>query len=152
MFSNQQNHYKCYFTWKYNMLLKEHKQIHKQSEFMSFLCNYQTKISNFCTNTNRVTAIYNCSSVTCAIITKIHWSRLKNRKIFVLKCQYLRVKSSKTIISITMVEKHKISKYLQTFISVIYAAMQSNSLFSCIITINAGKGIKNNIMQLMDTA
>ena len=89
----------------------------------------QTKIRNCCTNTNIVTVRYNCSSVTCAIITKIHRRRLKNTTTFVLKCQYLIIASAKTIISITMVEKHKISKYLQTFISVIYATIQSNLFF-----------------------
>ena len=97
------------------MLLKEHKQIHKQFEFMCFPCNYANKNWEICTNTKRVTARYKCSSVTCAIITKIHRTRLKNTTIFVLKCQYLRVTSAKIIVGITMVEKYKVSKDLQTF-------------------------------------
>ena len=51
----------------------------------------QTKIRNCCTNTNRVTARCNCSSVTRSIITTMNGSRLKITRIFVRKCQYLSV-------------------------------------------------------------
>ena len=51
----------------------------------------QTKIRNCCTNTKRVTAIYNCSSVTTLIKITLKGSKLKITQIFVFKCQYLSV-------------------------------------------------------------
>ena len=105
----------------------------------------QTKIRNCCTNTNRVTARYNCSSVTSSIITTMNGSRLKITRIFVCKCQYLSVTFSKILIGIKMVEKHKTRKNQQTF----YKCNMCNNTIKitlyCITTRKAAKGIKNII-------
>ena len=55
----------------------------------------QTKIKNCCTNTSRVIARYNCSSVTSSFITAMNGSRLTITRIFVCKCQYLNVTFAK---------------------------------------------------------
>ena len=44
---NQQKGYKCNFTWKYHMLLKEHKQRHKQPDLMCYIGNYTNKNLEF---------------------------------------------------------------------------------------------------------
>ena len=56
----------------------------------------------------------------------------------------------KSYIGIAMVEKHKKSKDLQTFYKFDMCIYIIKLIFYCIITWNAAKGIKNNIMQLMD--
>ena len=88
--------------------------------------------------------------MTCAIITTIHGSKLKNTTIFVFRCQYLSVTFAKIVIDLKMVEKHKMSKDQQTFIGVTFATIQSILLFHCKTTRKVAKGIKNKIMQLMD--
>ena len=102
----------------------------------------QTKIRNCCTNTNRVTTRYNCSSVTSSIITLMN---RKITKIFECKCQYLSVTFSKILIGITMVEKHKTRKNQQIFYK---CSMCNNTIkitLYCITTRKAAKRIKNII-------
>ena len=84
-----------FFTWKYHMLLEEHKQIHKQSEIMCYMRTMQTTIRNCCKNTNRATARYNYSSVTSSIIITMNESRLKITRIYVCKYQSLSVTFAK---------------------------------------------------------
>ena len=106
----------------------------------------EIKIKNCCTNTNRDTDIYNCSSVTCSIITTMNGSMLNITRIFLCKCQYLSVKFAKILIRIKMVEKHKTRKNQQTF----YKCNMCNNTIKitlyCITTRNAAKGIKNIII------
>ena len=92
------------------------QQIPKQPELMCYMCNYANKKNrSCCTNTNRVTARYNCSSVTSLIITTMNGRRFNITRIFVCKCQYLSVTFAKIIIGIKMVENHKTRKNQQTF-------------------------------------
>ena len=105
----------------------------------------QTKIKNCCTNTNRVTARYNCSSVTCSIITTMNGSRLKITRIFVCKCQYLSVTFVKILIGIKIVEKYKTRKNQQA----VYKCNMCNNTIKitlyCITIRKAAKGIENMI-------
>ena len=88
--------------------------------------------------------------MTFAIITTIQGRRLKNTTIILFGCQYLSVTFAKILSCITMVEKLKMSKDQQTFHCVTLATIQSNSIFYCITTRKAAKGIKKKNMQLMD--
>ena len=114
------------------------------------MCYMKTTIMNYNTNTKRVTATHNCSSVICAIITTIHRSRLKNTTIFVFRCQYLSVTFAKILSGIKMEEKHKMSKDQQTFYwcnicnyKIKLAFLLHNYKKSC-------KRDKEKIMQLME--
>ena len=97
------------------MLLKKHQLIHKQQELMGYMCNYANKNQKLLQKHKRVTARYNCSSVTSSIITTTNRSKLKIKRIFVCKCQYLRITFTKVLSGIKMVEKHKNRKNQQTF-------------------------------------
>ena len=103
----------------------------------------QTTIRNCCTNPNRVTARYNCQSVTSLNITTMNGSRLKITRIFVCKCQYLSVTFTKILIGTKMVEKHKTRKNQQTF----YKCNMCNNTIKitlyCITTRKSAKVIKN---------
>ena len=105
----------------------------------------QTKIRNCCTNTNRVTARYNCSSVTSSIITTMNGSRLKITTIFVCKCQYLSVTFAKNPNWHKNGRETQTRKNQQTF----YKCNMCNNTIKitlyCITTRNAAKGIKNII-------
>ena len=105
----------------------------------------QTAIRNYNTNTKRVTARYNCSSVTSSIITTMNGNRLKITRISACKCQYICVIFLKIIIGIKMVEKHKTRENQQT----IYNCNMCNSTIKItlyfITTRKAAKGIKNII-------
>ena len=60
------------------MLLNEHKPIFNSQKYCVACATMQTTIRNCCTNTKRVTTRYTFPIVTCAIITTINGSRLKN--------------------------------------------------------------------------
>ena len=105
----------------------------------------QTKIRNCCTNTNRFTDRYNCSSVTSSIITTMNGSMLKITKIFVCKCLYLRITFAKILIDIKMVEKYMTRKNQQTFYKF---SMCNNTIkisLNCITTRKAAKRYKVHI-------
>ena len=55
----------------------------------------QAKIRIRCTNTKRVTARYNCLSVTSSIKATLKGSRINFKQIFGCKCQYLSVTFAK---------------------------------------------------------
>ena len=103
----------------------------------------QTKIRNYCTNTSRVTARYNCSRETCSILTTMNGSMLKVTRILVCKYQYLNVTFEKILIGIKMVEKHETRKNPQ----ICYKCNMCNNAFMitlyCITIRKAATGIKN---------
>ena len=105
----------------------------------------QTKIRNCCTNTNGVTARYNCSSVTSSIITTMNGSRLKIARIQVCICHFQSVTFANILVSIKMVEKHKTRKKQKTF----YKCNMCNNTIKitlyCISTREAAKEINNMI-------
>ena len=105
----------------------------------------KTKIWNCCTNTNRISASNNCSSVTCSIITTINGSRLKIRRIFVCEYQYLSVTFAKILIGLKMVKKRKTMKNQQAF----YKCNMCNNTIKItlyyVTTRKAAKGIKSII-------
>ena len=126
------------------MLLLEHHKFINSQKYCVTCATMQTKISNCCRNTNRVTAPYNCSSVTSSMITTMNGSSLKIARIFMGKCQYLSVRFAKILIDIKIVEKLNTRKNQQLFYK---GNMFKNAIkitLYCITTRKAAKGIKNS--------
>ena len=75
---------------------------------------------------------------------------LKSTTVFVFKFEHLSVTFAKILIGIKMVQKHKVSKYQQTFYN---CSMCKYTIKLTFLLHNYKKGcksIKNKIMQLMD--
>ena len=74
----------------------------------------QTKIRNCCTNTNRVTAIYNCSSVTSSIITTMNKRRLKNNM-----CNMCNMCNNTIKITLNCITTRKSAKEIKNIINAV---------------------------------